>query len=82
MTYRLLDTVVLARDLPEHRLRKGDLAAVVEIYSGEAMEVEFVRASGRTQAVVTLAADDVRPVLDNDLVAVRSVPPETAAPSG
>ena len=27
MTYQVLDTVVLDRELPEHGLRKGDLAA-------------------------------------------------------
>jgi hypothetical protein len=32
MTYRVLDTVVLARDLQEHSLRAGDLGAVVEVY--------------------------------------------------
>ncbi len=79
MMYRLLDTVVLDRDLPEHGLRKGDLGAVVEVYDAEAFEVEFVRASGRTQAVVTLTDHDVRPVLDDDLVAVRSVPQATAS---
>ena len=82
MTYCLLDTVVLARDLPEYGLRKGDLGAVVEVYDAEGIEVEFVRASGKTQAVVTLTTKDVRPVLDNDLVAVRSVSSETAAASG
>ncbi len=79
MTYRLLDTVVLDRDLPEYGLRKGDLGAIVEVYDAEAFEVEFVRASGRTQAVVTLTDHDVRPVLDDDLVAVRSVPQATAS---
>jgi hypothetical protein len=82
MTYRLLDTVVLDRDLPRHGLRKGDLGAVVEVYAAEAIEVESVRASGKTQAVATLAIGDVRPVLDNDLVAVRSVQQETPAASG
>ena len=82
MTYHLLDTVVLDRDLPEHGLRKGDLGAVVEVYDSHAVEVEFVRASGKTQDVVTLATSDVRPVLDNDLVAVRSVQQETPAASG
>ena len=33
---------------------------------------EFVTASGRTEALVTLTALDVRPVVENDLVAVRS----------
>ena len=81
MTYRLLDTVVLTHDLPDYGLRAGDLGAVVEVYDAEAIEVEFVRASGKTQAVVTLMTDDVRPVLENDLVAVRSVPSEAAAAS-
>ena len=81
MAYQLLDTVVLVRDVSEYGLRKGDLGAVVEVYDAEGIEVEFVRASGKTQAVVTLTTYDVRPVLDNDLVAVRSVPSETAAAS-
>jgi hypothetical protein len=82
MTYQLLDTVVLDRDLPEYGLRKGDLGAVVEVYDAEGIEVEFVRASGKTQAVVTLTTDDVRPVLDDDLVAVRPIGHETRAASG
>ena len=82
MTYHLLDTVVLDRDLPEYGLRKGDLGAVVEVYDAEGLEVEFVRVSGKTQAVVTLVTSDVRPVLDDDLVAVRSVEHETRAAGG
>lgn len=30
--YKLLDTVVLDRDLPEHGLRNGDLGAVVLVF--------------------------------------------------
>ena len=54
MMYKLLDTVVLDRDLPEHGLRNGDLGAVVEVYAPDGLEVEFVTASGKTQALVTL----------------------------
>jgi hypothetical protein len=71
MTYHVLDTIVLDRDLPEHGLRKGDLGAIVEVYEPDAFEVEFVTASGRTAALLTLNARDVRPVADDDLVAVR-----------
>ncbi|MBI4728060.1 MAG: DUF4926 domain-containing protein [Acidobacteria bacterium] len=71
MRYDLLDTVVLNRDVPEHGLRQGDLGAVVEVYAPDGLEVEFVTGSGRTQAVLTLRADDVRPVQDRDLIAVR-----------
>ena len=69
--FKLLDTVVLERDVPEHGLRRGDLGAIVELYSADAIEVEFVAASGRTQALITLHAGDVRGVDDHDLIAVR-----------
>jgi hypothetical protein len=77
MPFKLLDTVVLDRDLPEVGLRRGDLGAVVELYDDDGLEVEFVAASGRTQAVVTLTATDVRAIDDRDLLAVR--PLERAA---
>ena len=73
MRYKLLDTVVLDRDLAEHGLRSGDLGAVVFVYEPDGLEVEFVTASGKTQALVILNVNDVRPVQDNDLVVVRSV---------
>lgn len=71
MTFQLLDTVVLNHDVPEHGLRRGDLGAVVDVYGSEGLEVEFVTGSGRTQALLTLAVTDVRPVEDRDLIAVR-----------
>ena len=58
MNYSVLDTVVLDRDLPEHGLKRGDLGAIVEVYDGEALEVEFVTASGRTGALLTLSTAD------------------------
>ncbi len=69
---RELDTVVLNRDVPEADLRAGDLGAVVHVYDHATIEVEFVTASGRTQALQMLSAADVRPVRDDDLLAVRS----------
>ena len=77
MRFHSLETVVLDRDLSQHELRKGDLGTVVEVYEPDGLEVEFVRASGKTQALVTLKIDDVRPVEDEDLVAVRKVGPRT-----
>jgi hypothetical protein len=73
VNFAALDTVVLDRDLPEHGLRRGDLGAVVEVYGPDGLEVEFVRASGRTQALVELTSSDVRPIRDEDLVSVRSL---------
>lgn len=71
--YRLLDTVALTHDIPNAGLRRGDLGAVVELHSRDAMDVEFVAASGRTQALLTLVAEDVRQLGDRDLIAVRSL---------
>jgi hypothetical protein len=72
MEHKTLDTVVLKRDLPEYGLRKGDLGAVVHVYEPEGLEVEFVTASGRTEALVSLLASDVRAVGESDLVSVRT----------
>ena len=74
-----LDTVVLLKDVPNAGLRRGDLGAVVQVYGTEAVEVEFVTASGRTQALLTLHVGDVRPVRDDDLLAVRSALPTRGA---
>jgi len=71
MTPHLLDVVVLKRDLPTQGLKPGDLGAVVDLRGPEAIVVEFVAASGRTQALVTLGPDDIRAVADDDLVTVR-----------
>jgi hypothetical protein len=74
-SYRELDTVVLGADIPASGLKAGDLGAVVHVYAPDAVEVEFVTASGRTQALLTLRVDEVRPVRDNDLLAVRPTAP-------
>jgi len=71
--FNLLDTVALMRDIAAAGLRRGDLGAIVEVHGPNAFEVEFVAASGRTQALVTLTGDDLRHVADSDLVSVRSV---------
>jgi hypothetical protein len=72
MKFKILDTVVLDRDLPERGLRKGDLGAIVETHEPDGIEVEFVTVSGRTEALITLAESDVRAVADRDLIAVRT----------
>jgi hypothetical protein len=69
-----LDTVVLTRDIPEERLRKGDLGAVVLVHDdGAGYEVEFVTLDGQTLAVVTLPADAVRPATGHELPHAREV---------
>jgi len=71
--FKLLDTVALTHDIPGAGLRRGDLGAIVELHAPDAMAIEFVAASGRTQALLTLKAADIRQVGDQDLIAVRSL---------
>ncbi|MEZ4356974.1 MAG: DUF4926 domain-containing protein [Myxococcota bacterium] len=73
MEFRELDTVVLTHDLPDLGLKRGDLGAVVHVYEPDGLEVEFVTAAGRTEALVTLSAKDVRAIAETDLVSVRSL---------
>ena len=53
---KLLDVVALLKDLPRHRLRRGQVGTVVELYKSGRYEVEFADPQGRTLALVTLPA--------------------------
>jgi len=77
MPLRELDTVVLEQDLPSHGLCRGDIGAIVHVLGSDTVEVEFVRASGRTQALVEVSVAAVRLLNDGDLPAVRHVDPPT-----
>ena len=72
MTIKILDTVVLNKDIPEHNLKKGDLGAVVEVYKPDGIEVEFVMVSGKTRALLTLKTDEIRSISESDVLSVRS----------
>jgi hypothetical protein len=73
MSIQLFEEVVLTRDLPQEGLRRGDIGTVVHMYPTGGFEVEFFTASGKTRAVVTLPATDVRLAADNELVSVRAL---------
>jgi len=73
MKFELFERVVLNRDLPEHEMCAGDVGAVVELYDTRGLEVEFMSASGDTQAVVTLEVGDVRKAESGDMLAARSL---------
>ena len=72
MTIKMLDTVVLNKDIPEHNLIKGDLGTVVEIYEPDGIEVEFVMGTGKTRALLTLNKNDIRLLSESDVLSVRS----------
>ncbi len=52
----LLDVVALIQDLPEQGLYRGQVGTVVEVYTSDVFEVEFVDIKGRTYAMTSVHA--------------------------
>jgi hypothetical protein len=68
------ERVVLKAALPAEGLESGDVGTVVHVYrDGQACEVEFVTLDGRTAAVVTLEASQVRPVSRREITHAREL---------
>jgi hypothetical protein len=71
---RELDTVVLTHSIEEYGLKEGDIGAVVHCYvDGNAFEVEFVTAEGRTITVLTLTSNDIRLMRGKEILHVREI---------
>ena len=70
-----LDTVVLARDFAEHGLKVGDAGTVVHSYrDGSLFEVQFVAFDGTTIALLTLTAQDIRPLESGEVLILHAHP--------
>lgn len=60
--------VVLDCEPTHEKLDRGDVGTVVHVYKeGRGYEVEFVDGGGRTVALVTVGADEVRPLEGGEL---------------
>ena len=76
MKYDLFIRVALAEDLPERRLRRGDVATVVEHHPGHpgqepGYSIEVFNAVGESVDVVTVRESQIAPLTANELLAVR-----------
>ena len=68
------ERVVLTAPVPSEGLEAGDVGTVVHVYrDGEAYEVEFLTLDGRTAAVVTLEATQVRAVSHREITHAREL---------
>ena len=68
------ERVVLKTPVPAEGLEAGDVGTVVHVYGdGKAYEVEFLTLDGRTAAVVTLEAVQVRPVGQREITHARGL---------
>ncbi len=68
-----LDSVVLTEDIARHGLKRGDVGTVVLLHGDAGYEVEFVSLTGETLAVVSVAADQVRPIGEREIAHARAV---------
>ena len=77
MTYKLFEEIVLTRDIPEKKLKKGDVATIVEHHSvleGEdGYSLEVFDVLGNAIAVITLPESAVEPLTENEIFNVRSL---------
>jgi hypothetical protein len=60
--FKELDSVVLTTDLPEHGLAKDDIGTV-----------EFMTLAGKTIAVITLLANQIRQIAKDEIAHARHV---------
>lgn len=76
MTINEHDRIVMTGAVPGGRFVPGDVGTVVHVYSDNlGYEVEFTTLDGRTAAVVTVPAADVRPVGDDEITHARRLAP-------
>ena len=70
------DLVVLGAAVPDEGLVAGDVGTVVHIYGdGQAFEVEFTTLEGKTAAVITVEASQIRQVGHREISHARELAP-------
>ena len=80
MQIKLYQRVALTQDLPQHRLRRGDVAVVVEhllatpATQGEAgYALEVFNAVGETIDVILVPASIIKPLSEDEILQARSL---------
>jgi hypothetical protein len=75
MKFELYKDVVLARDLPEHRLKRGDIVKPVEHHFApdgtEGYSAEVFNALGDTLAVITVPGSALEPLREDEVLCAR-----------
>jgi uncharacterized protein DUF4926 len=59
---KLLETVALLEDLPQRKLKRGEVGTVVEILAPYVYEVEFCDDEGQTYAELALRSEQLIPL--------------------
>ncbi|CAG1003071.1 hypothetical protein ANRL2_04225 [Anaerolineae bacterium] len=68
------DRIVLTVDFPQYQLQAGDMGVIVLVHDGGAgYEVEIFTAEGKTYAVITVEAAQIRPVQAFEIAPARPI---------
>ena len=77
MTYKLFEEVTLSKDIPDKKLKKGDVASIVEHHPGsngeDGYSLELFNTLGDTIAVITVSASAIKPLNEYEIFNVRSL---------
>lgn len=76
MAYKLFEEIILTKDIPEKRLKKGDVATIVDHHpvsnDEDGYSLEVFDVLGNTIAVITLPESAIEPLTENEIFNVRS----------
>ncbi len=79
MRFKLYQDAALAVDLPEHRLKRGDLVKLVEHHLAPdgtgGYSAEVFNALGNTLAVITIPESALEPLRENEVLCARALAP-------
>jgi hypothetical protein len=77
MTFPLYTDMALARDLPEYRLRRGDMVRLVERHVAsdgtEGYSAEVLGAKGQTLAVIAVETKGLEALRDDEVLSARAI---------
>ena len=76
MRFKLYTDAALARDIPEHQLRRGDLVKVIDHHpaNGEnGYSIEVFNAIGDTIAVTAVPESALQPLRKDEVLSVRAL---------
>lgn len=75
MAFELFSRVALQEDFPKHKLKRGDVATVVEhhpVRDGEdGYSLEVFNAVGETIAVLVVSESQIESLLNNEVLHIR-----------
>jgi len=81
MSFELFQEVALVQDVPEHNLKTGDVATIVEFVnspdSSDGCVLEVFSAVGETLAVVTVPLSAIESLQADEVRAVRRLAPSS-----